>query len=655
MKNMKKTTLSICIVGLLVLSSYIAVGTRQNTAVSDTITMTVQFSEPTTTESNSFIQLSVAGTPTVSYQAGKPVLPVYRTKLTFPFGTKITNIQATPQDVHSMLLTKKIQPAPAPVLQSAYKTQTTLTLDETVYNTDALYPETWMSYYTGGGLTEQNERATFVILELYPLRYAPAADTLHYANSIDVTITYEESTLQPFQASADYKLVIIAPSQFSKDLEPLITHKTEKGIPTFLKTTEEIYDEFDGVDQPEQIKYFIKYAIENYNTTYVLLVGGLKSLIFGTPRDDLNQGSKTWNVPVRYTNLRDDGPVYDPGYISDLYYADIYDSVGNFSSWDSNNDGIFAKWAGISGKDIIDHYPDVILGRLPCRNKAEVKIMVNKIIKYESESTDPWYNTIIAVAGDSHDDTTGKNYNEGEVVTDKILTDFMSSYTPVTLYASNQVTDPAHTPIKKNIIKAISSGAGHLVFDGHGNPFSWNTHWPSYGDWTGGIQITSFPKFSNKDKLPVCVVGGCHSSQFNVTLLYTITDRDNSKHSWCYGLPTPECWSWWMVRKIGGGAIASIGNTGLGYGYVGGDEDLNGDGIAEPVCVEGLGGYLQTLFYKTIDQETDILGDAHSGALSKYMDTFPPMSQQIDSKTVQEWALIGDPTLKMGGYVSAQN
>jgi len=61
---------------------------------------------------------------------------------------------------------------------------------------------------------------------------------------------------------------------------------------------------------------------------------------------------------------------------------------------------------------------------------------------------------------------------------------------------------------------------------------------------------------------------------------------------------------------------------------------------------------MQILFYKTIVQETNILGAAHSGALSKYMDAFPPMSERVQAKTVQEWALIGDPSLMMGGYSS---
>ena len=60
-----------------------------------------------------------------------------------------------------------------------------------------------------------------------------------------------------------------------------------------------------------------------------------------TPRDDANQGTQDWYLPVRYANIISDT---DPGLISDLYYACIYDASGNFSSWDTNNDGEFATY-----------------------------------------------------------------------------------------------------------------------------------------------------------------------------------------------------------------------------------------------------------------------------------------------------------------------
>jgi len=79
----------------------------------------------------------------------------------------------------------------------------------------------------------------------------------------------KESLLQPLLTD-EYDMVIIAPSNFSLSLQPLIDHKNSRDVYTILKTTEEIYDEFQGRDEVEQIKYFIKYALENWNITYVM-------------------------------------------------------------------------------------------------------------------------------------------------------------------------------------------------------------------------------------------------------------------------------------------------------------------------------------------------------------------------------------------------
>ena len=646
-------SLSCFVVGLLILSGFAALGVSEE-AVADEKTMNLQFLEPEIVASETYVELNVEGASARLYSAGKPILPMYTTTMSFPFGTKIVDIECETQEVESIALENKIVCAPQPVLKGMEVSTVTYERDKTIYESDNLFPDNWFSYSTGGGLNENNAHRTFLTIRVYPVRYNSAEDTIYYVKDLDLKITYKEPENSPFPEVSEYDLVIIAPSEFSSSLETLINHKNDMGVNTILKTTDEIYDEYTGVDKPEQIKYFIKDALETWNMSYVLLVGGLKSYIFGKSKDDVNQGTEDWHVPVRYTNLRDSGGLYDPGFVSDLYYADIYDSEGNFSSWDSDDDGVFAKWDNTPGKDVIDFYPDVIVGRLACRNKFEIKIMTNKIVKYEQSPADPsWYNKMIVLGGDSHDDS-GTDYLEGELVVEKVLTTYMDEFDGVRLYASYRESDPDHTPTPENIIREISAGAGHILFDGHASPASWTTHWPGEfsgpESWTGGIKIYKFPQFKNGDKLPVVVVGGCHNSQFNLTVLATIKDKDNSGHTWTYGAAVPECWSWWFTRKIGGGSIATLGNTGLGYGTVGEHGDLDGDGNNEPDALEALGGYQEIQFYKTFDEGFDILGEVWKGSVNKYLETYPGMADQTDAKTIEQWPILGDPSLKIGGY-----
>jgi len=189
-----------------------------------------------------------------------------------------------------------------------------------------------------------------------------------------------------------FDLLIIAPSAFSEEIQPLVDHKNSIGMDTALMTLEHIRslpETSVGRDDAEKMKYYIKYAIETYDISYVLLVGGKIG-----QRD-------TWYLPVRYVQM-DNG--WEPKYITDLYFADIYDMHGGFSSWDSDNDGIFGEWieASTPMDTGIDLYPDISIGRLPCRSELEVTIVMTKIITYETTTyLQNWFNNMVAIAGDT--------------------------------------------------------------------------------------------------------------------------------------------------------------------------------------------------------------------------------------------------------------
>ena len=178
-----------------------------------------------------------------------------------------------------------------------------------------------------------------------------------------------------------YDLLIIVPDKFSSLLDSFVEHKNNLGIKTRVVTIEEVYSQmfWEGKDDAEKLKYFIKQAIEEWQISYVLLIGGRKD----------QSKEETWWIPVRYTNLIREykgHEAYSEGdFLTDLYFADIYDQDGNFSSWDDDNDGIFGEWPlDEIAQDILDLYPDIAVGRLPCRNAQEVKTIINKIIRYET-------------------------------------------------------------------------------------------------------------------------------------------------------------------------------------------------------------------------------------------------------------------------------
>ncbi len=437
-------------------------------------------------------------------------------------------------------------------------------------------------------------------------------------SGLGVTATTDDN-----KTSDTYDLLIISPSFFINELRPLVKHKNDHNINTKLAILCDIYELFPGGDEAEQIKYFIKHAIESWDVKYVLLVGGRKPSISG----------EEWLLPVRYSHIEDNIATHENRFISDLYFADIYDEHGNFSSWDTNENGVFSEWlANQTADDIMDLYPDVYVGRLPCRNKMEVRIMVRKIIRYERKPCDDsWFKRMVVAGGDTY---TFNDYYGGEVANQEAL-DKMPGFEPVKLWTSD-----GSLQSWRDVVSAINKGCGFLYFAGHGSPAAWGTHPPlDNTTWIFGLKLRYMPFLINGNKLPVCVVGGCHNSMFNISLFHL---------SWTYGLPVYECWSWTLTRNVFGGSIATLGCTGLGYGKEDKQDPSQGGG----------GDLLDVLFFSEYgEHQVDILGEAWGNAISSYIDQYPINWNQhafndtaLDAKTVQEWVLLGDPSLKIGGY-----
>ncbi len=794
---------------------------------------------------NGYISVELDDCSTYLSSPGKPKLPKIVQKIELPFGAKNINIDVLKGEVTTEVINYEVKPSTAllPLTVQEYKPQITKPLkDMSIYGGTESYPKNSFDYKIGCGLNENNERVTFVITDIYPIQYTPSKNQLSIMSSADIIINYEKPDYNPFPSTAAYDLVIIAPEVFINALQPLVAHKNDHGVKTFIKSTEEIYNDYDGVDKPEQIKFFIKDAVETLGLNYVLLVGGLNSIIKAKPRDNANQGSTDWYVPVRYTNMYDDpafplmsGSIHDPGVISDLYYADLYKEGGEFSSWDGNHDGIFAALGkpGIDDDPTLDYYPDVSLSRLACRSLEEVDIVVNKIINYESSPADPsWFERMIVVSGDGFLDQTDLNIqwdtnniddgtytiyaqshnpdeeygpivsvtvtkdisaesvityshddhlipevadalengfptvpiaeivsvSDGDILgntdvafdpatndycnefyfwanvsyVDEVLTIRGKSYDPkpygnvssihvwieddsgmkvfedwrndTEMYYEGEWTTGEKSLLGRggalyympdhfereilwtsngklmnpdDVISSISQGAGFLFFSGHGSPNVWADQTPGISGDRGhasvtGLEVTKlslwgilgvlsfsrsvqsllpfFPMdtISNGEKLPIAVVGGCHNSQFNVSMIPGIMEGleyifPSMGHSymWCHGSAVPETFSWRLIRNPNGGAIASIGNTGLGYGMPG--KELTTGGGDSWITIE---------FFKQYGENgQDILGNAYLQTLNSYIDTFDMTDLPAGHpKTMTQWVLLGDPTLKIGGY-----
>jgi len=557
------------------------------------------------------------------------LLPAVTRVYTFPFKTKITDVTVMFSDIQETRISKPICLAPQPI---ADETGKTVTPELTNALGGSASPS--FSYHLAAGHDGDGE-VTYLAVHLYPVHYVPSEHLLLSARDAAITISYVLPKPSP-APTTQYQLVIISPKEFKNALQPLVNHKINKGITTKLVATSDVcngvYFPAEGRDCAEKMKYFIKNAFDQWGTTYVLLVGGRKG--------GINQ--ETWWVPARYSMLNDGG---EGSYLTDLYFADIYDVNGNFSNWDSNGNGIFAEWT-TTAKDVLDMYPDIYVGRLPCTSISQVKTMVNKIITYETTTYgSEWFKKFVGVAGDTYPDVNDPYY-EGEMATNASFNQLQGlGFTASFLWTSNgRFTGP------EPVIAEISKGCGFVHFSGHGNPMVWANHPPRNDSFVDGPNSFEMRKLSNGDQQPIVIVGGCHNVQFNTSLLNMVKGvlEDGLKYfsmkkpfgKFWYNEWIPRCWGWAMASQTRGGAIAVIANTGLGYGEPGQN------------TLTEKGRFLEWLFFKAYRDGKERLGETHATDLIYYMNVHPPMDDQVDCKIVQEWAFLGDPSLQIGGYAS---
>jgi hypothetical protein len=591
-----KKFIPILIVGVLLISGLGAVATPQENVESEKLTVT--FNQPIIQSEEQFVTVKIDEADSFIMKQGKPMLPSYIETFAYPFGTKINSVTCTPANIQMQTISKDIEPTPKAVIvgQTVIASQT----EPINYGTEP-YPSNWYEYDVGYG-RYNGEPSVIVEVEVNPVKYHPVEKIIEWAKEINIIIEYDPP-VGTMSFNDDYELVVIGPSEFSSQLSPLITHKIGRGVTAKFVSLNDIYSgtyfPATGRDNQEKIKYFIKDAFENWSTGNILLVGSSSKLPIRTARVGIVQ------------------PPSQEIFVSDLYYADIYDQYGAFCSWDSNGNNIFGEYEYSGNTDEMDLHPDLYLGRLACRDTSEVTTMVNKIKTYENTPAyqEGWFTNLVVVGGDTFNDNN--DVDEGEYI-NQLIIDMMAGFNPNKQWVTNGKLTGSFPNGVNSIKNAINDGAGFVDFSGHGNPAAWATH-PhlQHGTWvptpTQGIYNFQVQTLSNGNKLPIVAVEACSTSKFN---------------------SDPNCFNWALMHNSNGGAIGSFGATALGLGYGGTSISL------------GLIGKMNLDTFRAYKLDYSVtFGEMWANALERYI---KPGMLPEDVKTVLEWEPFGDPTLAIG-------
>jgi len=606
----------------------------------------IMFSSPLFQKNDGFLQLRMPEQTSYLLSEGKPVLPLVSKTYHFPIGTKVDSVDVA-IEYEEFSIDASIEPGPQPLpLQMDLMKDITIVSepDQTIYQKNALFPENSFEVKRGIGLYN-DEHVVYLIVYGY-CQYNPVEQYIKVPKAMSIDISYSEPS-QQYLTGSGFDMLIITDEGFVDQLQPLLEHKNTIGIQTMIVTVQDIEQNYNGRDAAEDVKLKIKDTLEQFGIKYVLLVGGH----IGQTHD--------WYVPVRYSHNFDGaysskGIAYDPKYVSDLYYADVYKySTGGqplFEDWDKNGNSIFGEFNSIAtgGIDEIDFYPDVYVGRLPVRYSWEVDTMVQKIITYETSADDSWFKKAIVSGGDTSAPARGAPAGtyEGELSTIRTAGYLEDAGFEVT----KLFTSDGSFSKTDDFIQAVTEGAGLIHVAGHGSPIVWGNFLPdaqTEEEFVYGFTINDIRQFDNGDKLPIVNVGGCHNGQFNVTMQNIFDHGGMSFDRAGFGEWVPHDTCSWFLLEPNGGAIVTIGNTALGYGYI------------NQYVLEGLSGWLNPrLFHAYAVQGKEFIGDAHGQAIVDYINQLGSFiddvnQDSVDRKTIEEWVLLGDPSLKIGGYSSA--
>jgi len=340
--------------------------------------------------------------------------------------------------------------------------------------------------------------------------------------------------------------------------------------------------------------------------------------------------------------------------LTDLYYADIYTSSGAFSTWDTNNNNIFGEcYYGYYNLvtttppqptiiDNVDLYPDIGIGRLPCKNHFDVENMTNKIITYETETYgSDWFKNIVLMGGDT-EPNNGNGLLEGEQVELLIESEVKDNgFENVKLFTS------LNTFNEESINNAINKGAGFVSYSGHGNTEYIATYPQNESNFIS-YRIGDINDLRNGKKMSIFFLDACNTGKldnnrfdggllsiFPLCIIKLLLER-------LVNLETFPCFSWSLVNKQSGGGIAAISSSSpTWFGYEYNDDELQ--------ILYGSNIFHQ-LFFEAYKPGI-ILSDMFQKAQNSYISIMKSTEHFLwDRNTIDGFNLIGDPSLKIGGY-----
>lgn len=309
------------------------------------------------------------------------------------------------------------------------------------------------------------------------------------------TVTYMPSaSLRVPGRGADILVVTPSDSLGREALGEWIALRESQGYHVVTASLDSIYAEFNyGIPSPSAIRDFFRFTASQWNPSprFVLLVGD-------GALDYRSAAARGHVVPSPLFHTTKLG-----GTASDHWYALL--------------DG--------------DDEPDLAIGRLPVRSRAELKAVVSKIVEYEQAPVSAWRNRYLMINGGSTTDVFTTQ------IQSLIQESVPRSISPDRLYRQGPESNP-EIGGRTRVLGYMNGGTAWINYRGHGGGGIWADGNPSV------MSLDDVDSLENKGRYPVVTSLTCFTGDFT-------SARD------CLGEA--------MLRKPEAGAIAFLGTTSLGW------------------------------------------------------------------------------------------
>lgn len=328
-----------------------------------------------------------------------------------------------------------------------------------------------------------------------------------------------QELLRSTERGADYIAIVPDSGGFREALEPLLAHRREQGLRAVAVPVQQIYDEFGyGRQSPQAIRDFLQYAYNRWQAPrprFVLLVGDASY--------DVNDftGSRNQNLlPTKLISTQ------FAGYVASDAWFTMFDDSG---------------------------MPSMATGRFPAQNVRHLRVMVDKVIAYETGEAPQWRSRALLVADDEP---------RFDTASDRLASELdRAGYVAQKLYMTQ------NEDIHDSIVGALNHGVGIVNYVGNGSIDGW-------GD-ESVLRSDDAVILRNGSRLPIFTTFTCLNGVFNHPDLDALAET--------------------LLWTRGGGIVAAVAPSGRTY-----------SAQQTPLATE---------FYRQLlSRETQTLGEALLGA-----------------------------------------